>query len=59
MLLAQQDLTSITVSVSDYAQMEPTPILDHAINVLEDVELARMLSTVQLVPLDSFKDPSV
>lgn len=59
MLLAQQDLTSITVSVLDYAQMEPTPILDHAINVLEDVELARMLSTVQLVPLDSFKGPSV
>lgn len=58
-LLAQQDSTSTTVSVSDSAQTEHTPILDHATNVSEDVELARMLSTVPLVPLDSFKDPSV
>lgn len=58
-LPAQQDSTSTTDSVSDSAQTELTPILDHAINVLEAAEPAKTPSTVPLVPLDSSKEPIV
>jgi hypothetical protein len=44
-------------SVSDFAPMEPTQILDHAPSALEDVEPVPMPRTVPPVPLDSSTRP--